>query len=230
MSNQKIIDKICKCLRLSESGNPNEAASALRQARRLMQKYQVTEDEILAAGVEEATVDSGNRYNPPFWAVALSNIICEAFDCRVLVSRRYGKQPEFRFIGVEQAPRVASYCFAVLYRRLERAREEFIGDLGLEDLLERERRGEVFVQAWLFRVARTVAEFSGQQAAREAVDAYIREHYGDTGEQLYCDSLRTGHEDYGDILSGMRAAEDVVLFRSVVRRFRSFLPSMKPSA
>ena len=32
MDQEKIIDKICKCLRLSESCNPNEAASALRQA------------------------------------------------------------------------------------------------------------------------------------------------------------------------------------------------------
>jgi len=226
----KIIDKICKCLRLSESGNPNEAAAALRQAHRLMRKYGVAEDQILAAGVAEAVVDSGNRYNPPFWAVALSNLVCEAFDCRVLVSRRYGRAPEFRFIGLEQTPQVAGYCFSVLHRQLEQAREAFIAGLGSEARSERERRGEVFVQAWLIRVARTVAEFSSQPATREAVDAYIREQYGDADEQWYRDSLQTGCEDYEDILSGMRAGEQVSLFRSMAHCLRPSLPPLKQSA
>ncbi|MFO8024245.1 DUF2786 domain-containing protein [Thiohalophilus sp.] len=230
MNNEKIIDKICKCLRLSESGNPNEAAAALRQAHRLMQKHRIEEDQILAAGVGEAVIDSGNRYNPPFWAVALSNLICEAFDSRVLVSRRYGRAPEFRFIGLEQAPRVAGYCFSVLYRQLEAARETFVANLGIEDRAEQERRGEVFVQAWLVRVSRTVAEFSAHAATREAVDAYIRTHYSDAGEQWYQESLQTDGEDYEDILSGMRAGEQVTLFRSMARSLRPSLPLIKQSA
>lgn len=230
MSKHKIIDKICKCLRLSESANPNEAAAALRQANRLMHKHRVTADQLLAAGVEEAAVDSGNQYNPPFWAVALSNIVSEAFDCRVLISRRYGKRPEYRFVGVDYAPRIATYCFTVLYRQLEQARQDFVTDLALDDRAESDRRGDVFAQAWLFRVARAVAEFSGQQAAREAVDAYIGEHYGETHEQLYADATQTGQEDYDDILCGMRAAQGVVLFRSMSGQFQPFLPSLKQSA
>ena len=230
MDQEKIIDKICKCLRLSESGNPNEAAAALRQAHRLMRKHRIGEDQILAAGVAEAVIDSGNRYNPPFWAVALSNLVCEAFDCRVLVSRRYGRAPEFRFIGLEQAPQIAGYCFSVLYRQLEQAREAFIAELGIEERAERERRGEVFVQAWLVQVARTVAEFSSQPATREAVDAYIREHYANSGEQWYRDSLQTDGEDFDDILRGMRAGEQVTLFRSMARCLRPSLPPLKQSA
>jgi hypothetical protein len=230
VNNLKIIDKICKCLRLAESANPNEAASALRQAHRLMRKHAISEDQIMAAGVGESVIDTGMRYNPPFWAVALSNLVCEAFDCRVLVSRRYGRAPEFRFIGIEQSPRVASYCFSVLYRQLEQAREEFITDLDVADRAVRERRGEVFVQAWLVRVARTVAEFNPRPAAREAVESYIREHYGEADEQLYRDSLQTENQDYDDILSGMRAGEQVSLLRSMARRLRPSLPVLKQSA
>ncbi|TDY01032.1 DUF2786 domain-containing protein [Thiohalophilus thiocyanatoxydans] len=230
MNNLKIIDKICKCLRLSESANPNEAAAALRQAHRLMRKHRISEDQIRAAGVAESVIDSGMRYNPPFWAVALSNLVCEAFDCRVLVSRRYGRSPEFRFIGLEQAPQVAGYCFSVLYRQLERAREQFVAGLAIESRAERDRRGEVFVQAWLIRVARTVAEFSSEPATREAVDAYIREQYGDTGEQWYQDALQTAEQDYEAILSGMRAGDAVTLFRSIATRMRPGLPALKQSA
>lgn len=230
MNNPKIIDKICKCLRLAESANPNEAASALRQAHRLMQKYRIGEDQIRAAGVAEAVIDSGLRYTPPFWAVALSNLVSEVFDCRVLISRRYGRAPEFRFIGLEQTPQIAGYCFSVLNRQLEQARDNFVTQLGLEEPTEQARRGEVFVQAWLIRVARTVAEFSARPASREKVDSYIREHYGETGEQWYHDSLQTGDEDYADILSGMQAGERVSLLRSMACRLRPSLPPLKQSA
>ena len=122
MNRQKIIDKICKCLRLSESCNPNEAASALRQAHGLMKKYDVTEDQILANDVSEAAVESISRYNPPYWVLALSNIVAQAFECRVFVSRRYGRRPEFRFIGMDISPEIASYTFNVLYRQLKQVK------------------------------------------------------------------------------------------------------------
>ena len=124
-NNKKIIDKICKCLRLSESGNPNEAALALRQATSLMKKYGVSDAQILAAEVTEGTTFAGERYNPPFWALALANLVADAFQCRNLILRKYGRQPEFRFIGLGFKTEVATYSYAVLHRYLLRAIEEF---------------------------------------------------------------------------------------------------------
>ena len=63
MEHRKIIDKICKCLRLSESGNPYEAAMALRQAHRLMRKYRISEDLVREAIVAESVVDIGQAFN-----------------------------------------------------------------------------------------------------------------------------------------------------------------------
>jgi len=80
-TNKKIIDKICKCLRLSESGNPNEAALALRQATRMMKKYGITDNQVMAAEVSESSTQAGQRYNPPFWALALANLVADAFQC-----------------------------------------------------------------------------------------------------------------------------------------------------
>jgi len=53
-NNKKIIDKICKCLRLSESGNPNEAALALRQATSMMKKHGISDTQVLSAEVTES--------------------------------------------------------------------------------------------------------------------------------------------------------------------------------
>ena len=215
-NNKKIIDKIYKCLRLSESGNPNEAALALRQASSLMKKHGINDAQIMAAEVTEGATQAGERYNPPFWALALANLVAEAFECRNLILRQYGKNPEFRFIGLGFKAEVATYSYTVLHRHLSRAIEEFklSIDSNENDVVEEARRIEVFAQAWLFRVGRTVSEFIGENTDKVVIDEYIEEKYGETVE-LAREPTDTQNADYDDILSGMRAAHEVALYRSV---------------
>lgn len=218
-TNKKIIDKICKCLRLSESGNPNEAALALRQATSMMKKYGISDAQVLAAEVTESATQAGEHYHPPFWALALANLVAEAFQCRNLISRRFGRAPEFRFIGLGFKTEVATYSYIVLHRYLLRAIEEFeisVKDTETKDKLEQQRRTEVFAQAWLFRVGRTVSEFISDDADKVIIDEYIQEKYGETVE-LAGEPTDTQNADYDDILSGMRAANEVELYRSVGR-------------
>lgn len=228
MDQQKIINKICKCLRLSESCNPNEAASALRQAHGLMKKYNVTEDQIMAADVSEATVESVSRYNPPYWVLALSNIVAQAFECRVFVARRFGRRPEFRFIGMELSPEIASYTFTVLYRQLKQARRDFCHSLSVDERAEKDRRTDVFAQAWLFRVANLVAEFVETPRAQEKMNRYVKENYGDIPD-LVESPAHAEVRDYDDILSGMKAADQVALYRSMDRNFSPQFLMRKPA-
>lgn len=216
-NNKKIIDKIYKCLRLSESGNPNEAALALRQATSMMKKHGISDEQVLAAEVTESVTQAGERFNPPFWALALANLVAEAFDCRNLISRQYGKPPEFRFIGLGFKAEVATYSYTVLHRYLHRAIDDFeqsVENKKDDDGAENKRRAEVFAQAWLFRVGRTISEFIGEDADKKVIDDYIEEKYGQTVE-LAGKPTDTQNADYDDILSGMRAANDVELYRSV---------------
>ena len=216
-TNKKIIDKICKCLRLSESGNPNEAALALRQATCMMKKYGISDAQVMAAEVTESAVQAGERYNPPFWALALAKLVADAFECRNLISRQYGRQPEFRFIGLGFKAEVATYSYSVLHRYLVRAIEKFeisVKDSGVKEEAENKRRTEVFAHAWLFRVGRTVSEFIGKSADKKIIDEYIEEKYGETAE-IAGEPIDTQQADYGDIISGMQAANEVELYRSV---------------
>ena len=224
-TNKKIIDKICKCLRLSESGNPNEAALALRQATSMMKKYGINDAQVMAAEVTESVTQAGERYNPPFWALALANLVADAFECRNLISRQYGRQPEFRFIGLGFKAEVATYSYSVLHRYLARAIEEFeasVKDSSVKEEAESQRRIEVFAQAWLFRVGRTVSEFIGESADKKIIDEYIEEKYGETGE-IKGEPTDTQQADYGDIISGMQAANEVELYRSVGQFFQPSL-------
>lgn len=219
-NNKKIIDKICKCLRLSESSNPNEAALALAQATRMMKKYGVTDAQVLSADVTESAIHVGERYSPPFWALALANLVAEAFECRNLISRQYGRSPEFRFIGLGFKAEVATYSYTVLHRYLSNAIKEFtlsVEDTSTKDDIEGDRRIEVFAQAWLFRVGRTVSEFVGNEEDKKIIDDYIHEKYGETADLLSAESIETQTDDYDDILSGMRSADEVELYRSVGR-------------
>jgi len=212
MDKQKIISKIQKCLRLAESGNSNEAALALHQAQGLMRKYGIHEQEIHTLQINESTASSGGYYNPPYWALALSELIAEAFDCRVYIARRDETQPQFRFIGLEQTATIAAYSFTVLYRQLRLARRHYIKTLGLTDRQEARRRGNVFAQAWLFRIARLVAEFASNPDSQVVIDDYVKSQYGDTTE-LPRDHTQPEQQDYEVLLSGLKAARSVHLLR-----------------
>lgn len=212
MNKQKIIDKIHKCLRLSESGNPNEAALALRQAQAMMRKYEIREEEVRTHQINEATANSAGYYNPPYWAIALSELVAEAFDCRAYITRRQEQRPTFRFIGVNYAAAVAAYTFTVLFRQLRLARRQYMAELAIEDKQERLRQGNVFAQAWLFRIAKTVAEFVNDRVAQAAVDDYVKQHYGETLDFMR-EPTAPASADYDVILSGLRAADAVELFR-----------------
>jgi len=121
-------------------------------------------------------------------------------------------KPKWRF-----KTEVAAYSYTVLHRYLLRALEEFelsVKDSSEKDDTEIKRRIEVFAQAWLFRVGRTVNEFIGKNTDKVIIDEYIEEKYG-AATELSGKPTETQNADYGDILSGMRAANEVELYRSV---------------
>jgi len=227
VQHEKIIDKIAKCLRLSDSGNPNEAAAALRQARRLMEKYRISEADVRLADIQESGIDTGTAYTPPFWMLALANLVAGAFDCRVILARRFGCRPEYRFIGLGQSAEIATYTFRVLLRQLERSRKRFVATLDAGDE-ERERRGDVFAQAWLFRVARTVRTFAGDPQVAETVAEHIQRRYGEVDE-MSATPREAERADFEDILEGIRAADGVSLFHPVRHPHARLLPGIEPA-
>lgn len=220
MENKKVVDKICKCLRLAESGNPHEAAMAMRQAQGLMKKYNIREDQVLAASVSESVKSIAGGVSPPFWVLALSNMVAEAFACQAFVARRSGQASRFHFIGMGYGPEVAGYTFMVLHRQLKRARQDYIQQLQIDAKAEKTRRGNIFAQAWLYRAARTVSEFSDSHEGKEAIDAYIREQYGELGSFSRSPAL-SDSGNHADVISGMRAADGVSLYKPMHQKSQS---------
>src|SRR5450830_1069234 len=123
MDHSKAIEKIKKCLRLAASGNPHEAATAMRQARALMEKFRIEEADVELSDVQEHGARSGSKMNPTRWEANLAGCVKRAYACELIFLAGPG---EWRFIG--EFAEVASYTMTVLLRQVRQARRDFIGD------------------------------------------------------------------------------------------------------
>lgn len=77
---QTIIDKISKCLALSKSANEHEAAVALKQAQTLMQKYKISEKQILISDIKERIIQTKTQRTKDIER-RLKVMIANVFEC-----------------------------------------------------------------------------------------------------------------------------------------------------
>ena len=176
----RIIDKIRKCLALADSSNPNEAAIALRQAQALMKQHNIDNHDLEVARACERTTLAGARHRPPAWEVRLAMTIADAFACQTLFSHGgwNNRQGQWRFIGLDATPEIASYAMDVLLRQAKAARVTFIA--GLHHRCKRDtktRRADLFCDGWASQVTAKIRHLAGTGPAQPAIDAYIKHHY-----------------------------------------------------
>ncbi|WP_281660993.1 DUF7168 domain-containing protein [Microvirgula aerodenitrificans] len=177
MDKKSAIEKIEKCLALSKSANENEAAAALRQARALMEKFNVSDLEMLASDVSESSAKSGAKRTPATWENTLARSVGDAFGCELIFATGWASGC-WRFIGCGAAPDIAQYAFTVLLRQVKKERAAFT-KLECKRLkpANKTRRADLFCDAWVSAVARQVREFAGMPVNRAAIDAYMGQRY-----------------------------------------------------
>lgn len=119
---ERIIEKIAKCMALSKSDNVNEAASALRQAQKLMEIHGISEKDITLTNIKELKFRvQKSLKRPPHWLTALGSVCAEAFSCEMYFSKEWEDGDIYRtftFVGYKDFPELAKYCFDVLLRQL----------------------------------------------------------------------------------------------------------------
>lgn len=178
------LDKIKKCLALAQSSNPNEAETALRQARKLMQALGLTMDDVRASVVGEVfqRTGKGALRRAPTWVIRLGNLVAEAFECMVL-SRRSPEGNGVVFVGVEPAPELAGYAFDVMLRQLTAARKRYLDQLSCAARSVARKQGSLFIDGWLYAVHKKIADFAGMDEETSiSVNAYMHKHYPDIPE------------------------------------------------
>ena len=162
MTREQAIRKVLACLRMAASSNPTEAATALRQARALMEKYGLNEADAAASEISDAEAVTGYRGGMvPRSMLALAAMVADGYRCELVVTR--GRQvvvrdgfpnlqgkTTIRFFGAGADAEVAAYAFAVLRRQMQADKAKHTSRI--RKRANRDARGEEFASGWLAAV------------------------------------------------------------------------------
>lgn len=175
--NETIMRKIQKCLALSQSSNPHEAATALRQAKALMDKHQLSMQDVELSRID--VVEIGGKYaRPPNWKIGLYQAVSKAFACSLFTR---GGRPVF--VGPTPGPEVAKYALEVLLRQLEHNKKAYLDSIARDiphlGRAAKVKLGKGYAEGWVSG-CRTVVEQFAEKLSPEAQQAHtdrLRRHY-----------------------------------------------------
>lgn len=223
MTRDEALKKIKKCLALGRSAGEHEAAAAMRQAQKLMQEFNVREQDVSLLDVHEAAARAaGMAANA--WEVQLVRVIAEAFGCDFFTqvehdlsgSGSYVRRRLWVFIGIDAAPTIASYACEVLVRQCARQRMAHIAKQPRNcKQATKTARGDLFAKGWALAVGEKVSAMSRPAADSALVLAYKEQKHGDMETRKTRDSTQGRKLDSGHLHAGFRAGQAAQLHPGV---------------
>ncbi len=129
MSNEKIIDRVKKLLRLATSDNINEAATSAAVAQELINKYNLSHLLLSEDPFAENVIKDYGKQSPQeslyefgknslSWKSILANGIAQLNHCRVYIGRRQTNK-FIGIIGAEDDVSIVRYLFLYLVTEIE---------------------------------------------------------------------------------------------------------------
>lgn len=204
---QSIIAKIQKCLALSDQDNPNEAATALKQAIAMMEKYGITKSEVELAQITESKSDYKASQKPEnyFWNLCLA--IKKAFGVDF-----YKQGKNMVFYGINDKAAIASYAFDVLLRQLKKARADYSKTIRdtypTLPLHTRRRMINDFSSAWVVGIHEKVVKFSMTEQESKLMKKY------ENSLNARVVSSRSGRPKIAEaVQAGMKAGKRVEIYQ-----------------
>ena len=230
----KILAKIKKCLALAGSDNPNEAATALRQAHALMEKHGLGVHDVAMSDIGQAESPSQtmSRDAPADWEARLANQVAKAFGCKTLIKKIQMptkgtplNDGAFVFIGLKHQAEIAAYTASILIRKCRTGRQRWIARLS-EQAKEQGGRipkakltaiGDAFATGWVHKIAETVRSFAQSDAVSAAIDAYVDGATTSDQEAKVRNVFKSniGEAEKLSAYAGMQSAADERLYRPV---------------
>jgi hypothetical protein len=210
----RILAKIKKCLALAKSGNEHEAASALRQAQKMMQAHGVSIAEVENADIKEDRSRAGARLRPARWEAGLAKSAADAFACIALHESRW-PSGAWVFIGIDSSAQIARYSFDVLRRQAKLARKAYIDShLSRCAPATRTRLADLFCEGWVSMATALIKSFAGPPETKARLNNYVGEistlkaNNRNQGSTL-------GRADADALLAGARQGRQAQLNRGV---------------
>ena len=219
MTRDEALKKIKKCLALGRSAGEHEAAAAMRQAQKLMQEFNVREQDVSLLDVREAQARAaGMAANA--WEVRLVGVIADAFGCDFFTkvehdlngSGSFVRRRLWVFVGIDAAPAIAGYACEVLVRQCARQRMGHIAKQPRNcKQATKTARGDLFAKGWVLAVAEKVTAISRPAADTALVLAFQEQKYGEMGRANMRDSTQGRKLDSGHLHAGFKAGQTAQL-------------------
>ncbi len=199
----KALAKIKKCLALSASPEPHEAAAAMRQAQKMMAALGVTAEEVEAPDIAEAVVKTREGFGNCRYMNLLASLIEEAFGVEVLYSRNPGSAHRLnvKYIGPRAKALLAQYTHVVMQQALEGA-WRFHLDLYPYDKQFVGARSS-FYMGWLWAVEPQVQAMVPSEVETAAIGRFMALRYPDV---VPFKERKAAELDKEALLRGMKAA------------------------
>lgn len=182
MNKKEVIEKIKKCLALSKSANQHEAATALRQAQALMEKYNIDADDAELLGIVENQIFGSGAHKPPVFETLLAQSIAKLMGCKVFLSYTVKRSASgakvsaiWTFVGFDPASEIASYAFDVLFRQLKKARATFISTTLKRVTIRANKikRADLFCEGWVIEASEQARRIKPDTEKLKQIDAYL---------------------------------------------------------
>lgn len=210
MNRDQLLRKIRACLRLATSAGAHEAATALRQAQKLMDAYGISRHEV--GDVSEAQVRSGRSGQKLAKSItALARMVARAFRCRIIFGLpvQGNGAVTVTFFGEDASPQVAAYAFDVLRRQMDAERKQHLRRVRVP--ATREARGEAFAQGWVNAVCDLLPAPPEGRVSETALDAYEQQRWPTTGTLQLRAIPMSGARSESDTVAGWLAGKRATL-------------------
>lgn len=201
MDRNKVLDKIQKCMALSKSPNEHEAAAAMRQAQKLMERHGVTETELgvigYAAEVVHCSIQAGKKI--PHTLQSVTALMMRAFGVYAVYGsevRVSDRSFTVTYLGPQHRVLLAAYAHDVVSRAVDRAWAKHLKENPRYKGVTGARAG--FYLGWVSAVRDKVEAFGIQDDEQRAIDALSKSMYGDLNEakankqRVYTNTMKAG--------------------------------------
>ena len=133
MDRSKVLSKIEKCMNLSKSSEPHEAAAALRQAQKLMEAHGISQDDIDQVGysAEKVSIPIQANKKLPIVLTRLINIVMKAFGVKAVMGREVRVSDQsytVTYLGPDHRVAMASYTHTVIFRAMNKGWTKYLAE------------------------------------------------------------------------------------------------------
>jgi len=207
-----LLKRLKKCMALSASPEPHEAAAAMRHAQAIMKELGITEADLAGIEMEERVVKTREGFGRCRVMMHLSNMLEDIFGVESVFERNPGSADRLnvRYIGAHERVLMAEYCHRVVWRAMMASWEKYLEDHPYYKGNAGKRMS--FCIGWLSEVRSKVEAINIEDKEKNAIRAHMERRYGKSLTTIKSQNAQLAGGAY---YAGKEAAEDFDIHRPI---------------